>query len=203
MSYVNRTTRAPKTLTEAEQRALLRVTGERRGGLRDHVIFSLALGTGLREHEILALNVGDVFEGGRARRRLQLKVFKRSNPNPELQEVILPDSVRRKLDQLMHAKRADGHPIDEDAPVFLSRNARRLSARQLRDCFRAWQERAGFERTFTFHALRHTACTNLYRQTQDIRLTQRFARHLSILSTAVYTHPTDEDLVRSVQNLTC
>ena len=69
--------------------------------------------------------------------------------------------------------------------------------------FKRWQERAGFDRTFNFHALRHTACTNLYRASRDIRLTQRFARHKTITSTAIYTHPTDEDLIRSLQQLTC
>jgi integrase/recombinase XerC len=38
------------------------------------VLISLALGTGLREHEVLALDYGDVFdEDGRARRRVTLR----------------------------------------------------------------------------------------------------------------------------------
>lgn len=85
----------------------------------------------------------------------------------------------------------------------MSRLGRRLSARQARHAFALWQKRAGFERHFRFHDLRHTACSNLYRRTRDIRLTQRFARHRSIVSTMIYTHPTDEDLVRSVQELPC
>jgi site-specific recombinase XerC len=43
----------------------------------------------------------------------------------------------------------------------------------------------------------------VYRASRDIRLTQRFARHKSVLSTAIYTHPSDEDLLRSVQSLIC
>ncbi len=46
-------------------------------------------------------------------------------------------------------------------------------------------------------------CSAIYRRTKDIRLTQRFARHKSILTTAVYSHPTDEDLHRAVDGLTC
>ena len=79
-AYIDSIRRAPKTLTEAEQRSLLKTTGQHRAGFRDHVIFSLALGTALREHEILALDIGDVFDNaGRSRRRVQLRVFKRSN----------------------------------------------------------------------------------------------------------------------------
>ncbi|MCK5940958.1 MAG: hypothetical protein KAI24_03220 [Planctomycetes bacterium] len=68
--------RTPRTLTEREQRALLKVTGEHRAGYRDHCLYAMALGTGLREHELIALSVGDVFRDGRSRRRLLLSVFK-------------------------------------------------------------------------------------------------------------------------------
>ena len=56
---------------------------------------------------------------------------------------------------------------------------------------------------FVFHTLRHTACSNLYRRTLDIRLTQRFARHKSIITTSIYAHPSDDELMRSVRDLPC
>ena len=46
------------TLTAAEQKAILRVTA---ANIRDHTIYSMALGTGLRLAELVGLNVGDVF----------------------------------------------------------------------------------------------------------------------------------------------
>lgn len=203
-NFADSIARPPRTLTDREIALLLRATGQHAAGWRDHVIFSVALGTGLREHEILALDIGDVFDGsGRARRHVQLRVFKRSAKEPAPQEVVLSDTVRAKLEKLLKQKRASGHDVGPDAPLFLSRKHRRLSTRQLRHAFGVWQERAGFERRFNVHSLRHTGCSNLYRRTRDIRLTQRFARHRSILSTAIYTHPTDEELVRSVQELPC
>jgi len=202
-AYVDRIARAPRTLSEREQRALLAVTGQHKDGFRDHVIFSLALGTGLRAHELLALDLGDVFEAGRARRRVQLRVFKRSHDDLRMQEILLPDNVRAKLDKLYACKRRSGHALADDAPLFVSRKGNRLSTRQLRHAFKQWQKRAGFDRPFSVHALRHSACTNLYRASRDIRLTQRFARHKAITSTAIYTHPTDEDLLRSLAQLTC
>ncbi len=203
-NYVESIARPPRTLTEREVALLLRTTGEHAAGWRDHVIFSLALGTGLREHEILALDIGDVFDAdGHARRHVSLRVFKRASEDPAPQEVVLSDTVRAKLEKLLKQKRADGHAVESDAPLFVSRKHGRLSSRQLRHLFAVWQKRAGFERHFNFHALRHSACSGLYRRTRDIRLTQRFARHCSILSTAIYTHPTDEELVRSVQELPC
>lgn len=202
-AYAANISQPPRTLTQHEQRLLLKTCGEHRAGYRDHVIFSTALGTGLREHEILALDVGDIFAGDRARRRFVLRVFKRSSQAPAHQEVVLPDTLRAKLDKLYRWKRRNGESVMPEAPVFVSRNGNRLSARQLRERFRYWQKRAGFERIFSFHSARHSAITNIYEATRDIRLAQRFARHKSITSTQIYTHPSDETLFRAVQDLPC
>src|SRR5258708_6737591 len=47
------TTRPPRTMTRHEQLLLLRTTGQRFDGYRDHVLLSLALATGMREHELV------------------------------------------------------------------------------------------------------------------------------------------------------
>ena len=203
-AYVDSIPKAPKTLTEEEQRKLLAASGRRRGSFRDHMIFAVALGTALREHEICALNVGDIRnDKGAVRRRFPLRVYKQSNRNPEAQEAILPDRLRLKLQRLLEWKSDEGDPLDDDAPLFTSQRGGRLCTRQLRRLFAEWQVEARFERRFTFHGLRHTALTNLYRATHDLRLVQRVARHASIESTTIYTQPTDEDVLRAVRPLAC
>ncbi len=83
--------RPPRTLTELEQATLLKVTGEHRDGFRDHVIFAVALRTGLREHEIAALDVGDVLhDDGRVRR----KTTHQDVPTPHVHEKGVPGGVR-------------------------------------------------------------------------------------------------------------
>jgi site-specific recombinase XerC len=203
-SYINELV-APRTMTDAEVAKLLATTGEHRDGFRDHCIFSLALGTALREHEILALDVGAVFSAeGTPKRRVRLTTFKRSNDDPAMQEVFLPDALRGKLAKLWKCKKADGHRMADDAPLFVSRQGNRLGASTLRWLFATWQERAGFERRFNFHQLRHTACTNVYRASgNDIRVVQRVARHRSIRSTQIYTHPSDQDVLRAVCAVPC
>ena len=85
----------------------------------------------------------------------------------------------------------------------MSLRGTRLSTRQLRHGFAVWQERAGFDRPFCFHALRHACLTNAYRRSHDIRLVQRLARHKSVDTTTVYAVPSDEDLLRAVRDLPC
>jgi integrase len=53
MSYLS-----PQTLTRAETQALLAAS---KGHVREHLLFSLALGTGLRLSELVGLNVADLF----------------------------------------------------------------------------------------------------------------------------------------------
>ncbi|MCP3169972.1 tyrosine-type recombinase/integrase [Myxococcus qinghaiensis] len=204
MSAYAAVARPPRTLTEKEVTLLLRATGLHKEGFRDHCLYSLALASGLREHELVALNIGDIFnERGRARRHVLLRVFKGCRRHPAPQEVVLSDTVRAKMEKLLRVKRAQGHDVGPLAPLFLSRKGLRLSTRQVRHGFAVWQQRAGLERHLNFHAVRHTACTGVYRRTKDIRLTQRFARQRSIDSTVIYTHPSDDELVRVTQDLPC
>lgn len=205
MSFVRNAVRLPpKTLTEHERRLILKVTGEHRDGFRDHVILSTALGTALREHEIAALDIGDVSDDGRGvRQRFPLRVFKRSNDDARVQEAIIPDALRYKLQKFLRWKRAEGEAVTPEAPLFLARTGDRISTRALLRNFTEWQKRAGFERHLTFHELRHTALSDLYRRTKDIRLVQRVARHASVDSTTIYTEPSDEDVLRAVRSTPC
>jgi hypothetical protein len=88
-------------------------------------------------------------------------------------------------------------------PLFCSQSRRRISKRRVQFAFRAWQVKAGFDRLYPFHALRHTAVTNVYRASRDLFLAQRFARHVSPLTTTVYTHPSDQEMWERVRGLTC
>jgi integrase/recombinase XerC len=196
--------RPPRSMTEREQLHLLRITGEHARGYRDHMMVAVALGTALRESEILALDVGDVRnDRGQVKRRIDLRVFKRCTENPAPQEIFLSDTLHYKLGRFLAWKKQRGESLAPDAPLFVSRHKKRLSARMAREAFRRWQERAGLDRIHTFHALRHTACTNLYRKTRDIRLVQRFARHADITTTTRYAQPSEEDLLRAVQEIPC
>ncbi len=191
---------APKTMTREEQDALLLCTGRDVKHLRDHIIFSLALATGLRQYELAALNCGDVFRrDGKARKRVQLKVFKRSGPAAPYQEIMLPRDLREELEQFHSWKRTKGESLEPGEPLFMSRKHNRIATRTLRHLFAVWQERAELDRKYTFHCLRHSAAMNHYRASNNIRLTQRFLRHKNLNTTMIYTLPTDEELAESVE----
>src|SRR2546425_1235276 len=190
---------SPPSLTHGEQKAILRAT---RRNLRDHLIYSVALGTGLRLAEIVGLNVGDVYtpEGKpKSRLRLRPQVAK----NGRAGDVFLPDALVAKFRRLWRHKATRREGLRPEDPLFCSQTRRRISPRRVQFAFRTWQVKAGFDRLYPLHALRHTAVTNVYRASRDLFLAQRFARHASPLTTTIYTHPSDDELFKQIRDLSC
>src|SRR5213592_465909 len=113
---------SPPTLTHSEQKALLRAT---RRNLRDHLIYSLALGTGLRLAEIVSLNVGDVYTpDGRPKNRIRLR--------PEIAknglagDVFLPDALLVKLREFWRHKAARREGLRPEDPLFCNQSRTRI-----------------------------------------------------------------------------
>ena len=190
---------SPTTLTTDEQRLILRATA---GNVRDHTIISLALGTGLRLAEIVGLDVGDVLAPD-GTPRLRVRVRAAIAKGGRAADVFLPDRLVVKLKRFWRWKRQRGEDLAPEAPLFGNQSGRRISKRRVQFAWATWQRRAGFDRAYGFHALRHTAVTNVYRASRDLYLAQRFARHASPLTTVVYTHPSDEELREGVRGLRC
>ncbi len=190
---------SPTTLTTDEQRLILRTTA---GNVRDHSIISLALGTGLRLGEVVGLDVGDVFTPDgtpRVRVRIRAAIAK----GGRAADVFLPDRLVAKLRRFWTWKKRRGEDMEPDAPLFANQSGRRISKRRVQFAWATWQRKAGFDRVYGFHALRHTAVTNVYRASKDLFLAQRFARHVSPLTTTVYTHPSDQEMAGRVRGLDC
>jgi site-specific recombinase XerD len=206
MSYVrNAVPAAPRAPTISEQLKILKVSGEHREGFRDHVILSVALGTGLREKEIAQLNVGDVAAGPKEiRTRIQLREYKgrlKTKDALASQYVFTSKMVRRKLEKFLAWKKRNKELVGPGAPLFLSNRGDRIATRTMRHMFRTWQKRAGIDPPYKFHALRHACMTNLYAATKDLRLVQKQARHNSVTTTQIYAHVSDEAVQRAVESL--
>ncbi len=106
---------SPPTLTRSEQQSLLEVSASHP---RDHLIFSLALGTGLRLAEIVGLNVGDVFTAdGKPRSRIRLR--KEIAKGGRAGDVFLPDALGPKLVRFWRYKVRSGESVDAARAALL------------------------------------------------------------------------------------
>jgi integrase len=202
------TAKTPKTLTDAEVRALLTATGRAEKDFRDHVLLLVALNTGLRVGELVALNVGDIRNGKGVKSLVELRAD--TTKGKKGGTIVLPEKVRRRLVTYLAWKARGGELVAEDAPLFASRGGgrggatkgARLSVRSAEHIFTVWQGRAGFDRKLHFHSTRHTFATRLLEASGgNLRLVQTACRHSNIGTTTIYTHITADDVARAAENL--
>ena len=191
--------RPPRVPTRAEVERCFAVTdGEDRA--RDHVILAMAAMTGLRVHELVALDWRQVLtKGGDIRRRVVLR--SQHTKGGIGGEVVLPETLRWKMGQYRRWCLRREQVVDGDAPIFVSRNHRRLSIRRVQQVWKAVQTQAGIERPYPLHALRHFYGTEMYRGTKDIRVTQVALRHQSVSSTQIYAHVSERDVEDAVERV--
>ena len=171
----------PKALGPADQKRLLAVLSkaEEPVGQRDHVLFALMLGTGLRLSSAVLLDAEDVdLDDG--------KILVRHAKGDRVETVFLGRDTRTLLRAYM-VNRATG-------PIFCASDGHRVSIRHAQRRFRMWVVRAGISRRFSPHSLRHSFAVDLYRKTRDLLLVKEALHHRSITSTMVYARVDSERL---------
>ncbi len=179
--------RPPRILTRDETRALLATIKKHKTPIarRDHLMFALLLGTGIRLSSLVSLSVDDVDVGSGTIR---------VNGKGNVEQLVFLNSGLRRLLKSYLAKRAD-----TTDPLFLSLRVRRIGARQAQLRLAYWLELAGITRPCSIHTLRHTFATSLYEKTGDLRLVQRALGHRQVTTTEIYTHVTDSRLRKAMR----
>jgi integrase/recombinase XerD len=169
----------PRVLSEAEVGQLLAAPeGERPLAVRDRAMLELLYASGLRVSELLALRLPD----------LDLTVGCLRTLGKGKKERIVP--VGRQAKKAIAAYLAlRPRWRGSAAPwLFLNNRGGRLS----RQCFwkrlRDFGRRAGIERPFSPHTLRHSFATHLLHHGADLRSVQLLLGHADISTTQIYTH---------------
>ena len=173
----------PRALGPADQGRLLAVLSkaEEPVGQRDHVLFALMLGTGLRLSSAVLLDVEDVdLDDG--------QILVRHAKGDRVETVFLSCDLRALLRAFM-GERTTG-------PLFRAGDGRRVSTRHEQRRFGQWIERAGITGRFSPHSLRHSFAMELYRKTRDLLLVKEALHHRSVSSTMVYAR-VDQERVRA------
>ncbi len=180
---------APRALTVEQTRRLLRAaeraaqTGTA-GGVRDRVVITLLLFTGLRIGELAVLNLGDVAVS--ARKGL---VTVRRGKGDRYRQVPLNAAARDALDAWL-ARRTE-LPGSDNPALLLSLKGQRLSTRAIDLSIRRLAKQAAVQASA--HTLRHTCLTRLVRAGNDIVLVAELADHARLETTRRYSLPSDAD----------
>lgn len=182
----------PKALDEESLRRVLRAAQRR--GVRDYALTMTLFSCAVRVSEAVGVNVDDVFISDR---KGELNV--RWGKGGKQRRVQIPPQARDALRPLI----AQHHQAGGDlvgTPLFMSRQATRLSSRRAQSLIADIGEDAGV--TISPHVLRHTYGRRFVEQGGDITALQRVLGHADVRTTSTYARPSTkflEDMAERVE----
>lgn len=179
-----------KYLQPEEVKMLLSVLKADKKAKRSYMMWRLALNTGLRLGELLSLNVGQV-EGQ--------KDFEVIGKGKKTRFIPLNTEIQAHLVEYLKWKRWKKEPCEFDSPLFLSRNQGRITKAAAINDFKKWTKLAGIQGHYTPHALRHTAGTEIWKKTKDLKTIKDFLGHSRIQTTDIYVHTSKDDLRKAAE----
>lgn len=183
-----------EVLTVKETRKLLKAPQTTTPlGLRDRALVEVMYATGLRKHEVRALDLGDVNHDER-------EVIVRHGKGDKGRIVpIAPSAYAALCDYLDRARPviATKHP-DSLSAVFLANRGRRMSETAIRDVLNRLAAWAGITKRVKPHMMRRTFATHLMEGGANLRLIQTLMGHESLDTTAIYLRLNSKELRREV-----
>jgi len=176
----------PEVLTETEQEALLAQPNPRYlTGHRNRMLLRLMLDTGLRLSEAINLRWRDIdLNSG--------KVMVRQGKGAKDRTLWTGEENLSALVAWRERQLAECSGAPEN--VFTTKAGGPLSPRYVQRMVKRYAVKASIEKDVHPHTLRHSFATDLYRETTNLRLTQKALGHASVSTTQVYTHIVDEEL---------
>lgn len=168
--------RLPKALEQEPLNHLLNQSPEKESiDLRDHAIFELMYGSGLRLSELHNLNLGDIMldEGW---------VSVTGKGNKQRQIPLVSKSIQALQIYLPVRLAADG-----ETAVFTNNRGRRLGQRQIQNRLKQWALKYNSLQHISPHMLRHSYASHLLQAARDIRAVQELLGHSSLSATQIYT----------------
>ena len=166
----------PKNLNIDEIQQLLTFVPKTTVEIRDRAMLELMYGCGLRLAELASLNLSDI--------------------NGKELRVLGKGSKTRVLPIGQHAhewigewrKVRDSFVGDDPKPLFLSKQKRRISHRQIEQRMAMWSKKQGLEQRLHPHKLRHSFATHVLESSNDLRGVQELLGHANLKTTQRYTH---------------
>jgi len=179
---------------------------------RDRALFILGLNTGFRISELLALNVGDVWDGERIRPQVKVTRAKlkggRGMRRKGISSRTVPvnEAATQALQRYLFARLGEGEgEVAATDPLFPSRfHGQRLTRWGANDIVHAVLAKAGIDGNADYgtHSLRKSFCRQIYKGTgNDLNLTRAVMGHSSCSTTQQYLHVDEEEIVSAIMGL--
>jgi len=187
---------APPTLLDMEIDSILAQAKDTY--FRDYVMVSLALGTGLRNSEIVGLTFECIYYAGDISNNVDIPAS--FSKNKISRSIPLHSDLRELLKDFMVHKHNCGESLDARAYIFVSKySGNQLNQRDFQRILSKISLKA-IGRSIHPHTLRHTFATKLLSKS-NIRIVQKVLGHASIQSTQIYTHPSTSEIAAAINQM--
>ena len=193
------TKKLPEILTEEERTAILNVPNKRYPtGLRNKAIMYVMLDAGLRCSEVVGKEKRKYLEGGLRLNHVdwnsgKMKITNGKGGNDRF--VWLNETALQAVIDWLGKR-----PAGETDLVFTTLKGTRIENRYIGYMIKRYAKRAGIQKNVHPHTLRHTFGTDIYRETKNLRMTQKALGHVHISTTEIYTHIVDDELEEGMKN---
>ena len=178
----------PTFLREEEMNKLLDETSFPEGweGKRDRLVLLMFYETGMRRAELVGMNEGDVdcYRG-------VLKVTGKRN-----KQRLIPfgEELKTSLEEYIALKREEEIPCEDDVPLFVLKNGRRVTDQWVYGTVRKYLSLVTTLKKRSPHVLRHTFATAMLNNNAELEAVKELLGHASVSTTQIYTHTTFEEL---------
>lgn len=186
----------PETLLDNEIASIKQQAFET--SIRDYTMISLALATGIRNHELVSLMCYCIapFDEIVTILDLPLSIAKGGKPR----SIPLHPDVIIDLDGFLSWKKMHDESIEPQAPLFCSKYSKKqLTERDFQRitkniCFKA------IGRDIHPHIFRHTFATNLLKKS-NLAVVKKVLGHTNIQTTQIYLHPSSSDVATAIEKM--
>lgn len=188
------TSRQLMRLKSACEQRIKSCTRKNQNPLMETALFYLLLGTGLRESEVVSLNVGQY-------EKKSLHNVLRHKSKRVSQKIPLPQESRAYLDQYLEQRTSEEHE-----PLFITRYGSRLQTLDVyRICQRVLKQALVFlpeseKFEFTPHKLRHTFLKKVTDK-HGVHFAQELSGNVSIKEIFRYAKPSQDEMQTTIEKL--
>lgn len=156
---------------------------------RNNAIITLFLSTGIRLNELINIDINDIdFKDN------SIVVF---GKNSKERIVYFSSYCKEKIFEYLNTRKEN-----DNKALFLNRFGNRVGVKAIEEVCEKAYKLIGLDKLgYTTHALRHTAATIMYKNSNgNILLVKEFLGHSSLASTQIYTHLDNNKVREAVES---
>lgn len=171
----------PKNLDVDQMSQLLDIDPEDDLAIRDRAMMELMYSSGLRLDELVNCNLTSIDF-------INKEILVLGKGNKERLLPIGKTAIHWLELWLEHRSDYIGQGSVDDDALFLSKQKRRISHRQVRTRMKQWGVKQNIDSAIHPHKLRHSFASHILESSQDLRAVQELLGHANLSTTQVYTH---------------